>query len=225
MVEYTKGQEMVARALLDSPKRLDEIREKTNLDAVDLNEALKGLIQLRVVELKDDKYKLMDIITNTLSKKGSFEANFMIEGISSDREVLKQRMKVMEEKIRLKIRPLKIEMAKPVENEKMWSMFIEFNAQFRDLHSLVDAIINYGPSSVELLKPEKAELDQYHLQSLISDITSAVHYYASVILNATLLLQKSRNEVILLQNELAKTLQKNTEKAPKNSTSKATKKG
>jgi len=214
---------MIARSLLDGPKKLIEIKEKTKLDAVDLNEAIKGLIKLRVVETVGQKYKLIDAVTKALSGVCKFEAIFIIEGVAGTEEVVKKRMKILEEKIRLKIKPKKIYIAEPVFEDKQWSMFIEFTSEFKNIHELISAIVNYGPSSVEILRPQSVELDSYNLQRLSSDLTSAVHYYATVILNATLYIEKLRGEVARLQDELAKTLQEKKQKSPKNSTSKAKK--
>jgi len=223
MVEYTKGQELIARSLLDGPKTLMEIKKKVDMEATDLNESLKQLIKVRVVERDGEKYNLIEEVTKALDQNQAFEAVFIIEGISPEKDILEKRMKVMEEKIRLHLKPKEIDVAKPIQDEKQWSMFIECTVGFKGIHEFFNAIVSYGPSSVEVIKPKSVELDSYNLQRLISDLTSTIHYYTSVILNSSLVITKLKQENAKLRNDLAKTLQSEKQKPSKNSTSKAIK--
>jgi len=223
MVEYTKGQELIARSLLDGPKTLMEIKKKVDMDATDLNEGLKQLIKVRVVERDGEKYNLIEEVTKALDQNQAFEAVFIIEGISPEKDILEKRMKVLEEKVRLHLKPKEIDIATPIQDENQWSMFIECTIGFKGIHELFNAIVSYGPSSVEVTKPNNVELDSYNLQRLASDLTSTIHYYTSIILNSSMVITKLKQENAQLKNDLAKTLQSETQKTSKNSTSKATK--
>ena len=42
-------------------------------------------------------------------------------------------------------------------------------------------IIQYGPSSVEVLKPDKADFTAQEMQEILNEVTSSVHYYIGLI--------------------------------------------
>ena len=47
---------------------------------------------------------------------------------------------------------------------------------------MVMFIISYGPSSIELIKPKKTELTQNEMQEILHQMSSAVYYYTSLII-------------------------------------------
>jgi len=57
-MRYSEEQQKIAKVLLEGPKTLEQLREATGLDAKKLNEELKELLKLKVVERKIDKSEL-----------------------------------------------------------------------------------------------------------------------------------------------------------------------
>ena len=198
--------------------------EGRNLDIIkSITDEIESVDGVKLLDVDPGKDTNRTVVTVVGTPDEVVEAVFIVEGISTEKEVLQKRMKILEEKIRLNLKPKEIDSVEPLQDKNQWSMFIEFTAEFRDIHTFLGAIVNYGPSSVEVIKPDHIELDSYHLQKLVSDFTSAIHYYTSVILNATLLISSLKQEKARLDQELAKTLQSESSKASKNSTSKAQK--
>ncbi len=185
MVEYSEEQKRIAKLLLEKPMTLEELREKSGLSASAVNDALAGLVKLRVVERVENKYKLIDLIEKKLKPQveDNVRAVLIIEGISPEKEALEKQMALLEDKIKLE--PMKIIRFEKGEVEKQdedYSSFFEIEAWFSSLEDLFKVIINYGPSSVHLLEPKSFSLKANEAQSLVNTVVSAVHYYTSLII-------------------------------------------
>ena len=61
------------------------------------------------------------------------------------------------------------------------STFMETKITVPKFTDMLYLVMNYGPSSVEVLEPEKTELTMEELQSALNDLSSAVHYYTSLV--------------------------------------------
>lgn len=194
MVEYTDEQLKIARTLLEEPKTIEELRKELDIDAKQLNEELKEMINLKVVELKNDKYKLIDYIEGQTKKEeveGKYTIRFMIEGSSKNKEAVEAEMDKLMKKIKdepykkLKLRkesPEKKTIEKNGEKQETYSAFIETEVSTPKLSDIVYLIVNYGPSSVEVLEPESTEVKIDELQKSLNNMASGIHYYIGLIL-------------------------------------------
>ena len=67
MVNYSEKQQKLARLLLEGPRTLEELREETGIPANELNEELKGMLNLKViVRDNEDRYKLTSFVEEQL---------------------------------------------------------------------------------------------------------------------------------------------------------------
>lgn len=190
MVEFSPEQQRIARSLLKKEKSIEELRDELGIPASRLNDELKGLIQLKLVEkLEDNRYKLIDYVLKgvTSGKKpaeGQYKINMIVEGISTDEEALKKEMEVLERKLKAEsYKLLRFEKSEIVKDEENYSMFINVDFSVPDFSDTIYLIIQYGPSSVELLEPHEVKLELSQAQEVLNEVASAVHYYVSLILN------------------------------------------
>jgi len=195
MVEYTEDQQKVAKHLLDGPKTIEELRKELDLSANTLNSALKELLKLKVVEREDSKYKLIDYITKKVKGgekmeekdidfRGKYRVKMIIEALSQDKEALQRQCDILENKISKeeKISVIDFEKGEILKQEENYTAFFDIEIETKTFKDVIHMIINYGPSSVELIEPEKLELNLNQSQELLNEISSAVHYYVAFIL-------------------------------------------
>ena len=189
MVEYTAEQQKIAKLLLEKPRTLEELRESLGLDASSLNKELSGLIKLRVIERKEEKYKLIDIVEKAVkgasSKpiEGKFQTHFIIEATSQDKESVEKQLGLLEEKIKKEnVRVDDLKRLEAIENQGFYNAYIEVTISADTLFDMIGFIINYGPSSVEVIKPKSIELTAKQLQDIQQQISSAVYYYTTLII-------------------------------------------
>ncbi len=189
MVEYSEVQQKIAKSLLESPKTLEELREELGVSASELNEELAGLLKLRVVERKEDKYKLIDLVEKAVKGaankpiEGKFQAYFIIEATSLDKESLEKQLGLLEEKIKKEnVRVDEIKRLDAIENKGVYNAYIETTISADSLFDMINFVINYGPTSVEVIKPKTEELNTRQIQEILQQVSSAVYYYTTLII-------------------------------------------
>jgi DNA-binding MarR family transcriptional regulator len=198
MVTFSSEQQKIARSLLKKEKTVEELRKELGIPANKLNEELKSLIQMKLVEKRDnDRYCLLNYIVRGISMprkelKGHYKVNMIIEGLSSDEKALEKEMEVLEKRLKMeKYHLLKFEKSDISKEENNYTCFFNVNVSVPEFSDLIYLIVQYGPSSVELLEPTQVTLDLSEAQEVLNEVASAVHYYVSFILQ-------------LKQNELSK---------------------
>ena len=81
---------------------------------------------------------------------------------------------------------VKHNMSKPKEVEKykgFYSIFTEFEIEFDNVSDLLNVCFDYMPSSVEILEPEKLELDRDYLMGLTNDVLAKLHEWDMLVKN------------------------------------------
>ena len=189
MVSFSPEQQKIARSLLKKDKTIEELREELGVPANRLNEELKTLIQLKLVEKTDNnKYKLIDYVLKgvVMPKKeveGKYKVNMIIEGLSSYEGALEKEIEVLEKKLKNeKYKILKFEKSDIAKEKDNYTQFFNVDISVPEFSDIVYLIVQYGPSSVELLEPTEVKLNLSEAQEVLNEIASAVHYYVSFIL-------------------------------------------
>ncbi len=88
-----------------------------------------------------------------------------------------------------------------IKDSKIWSGFVEFHCEIKDVSTLIGLIFDYMPSSVEILEPETVTEDTPDLNGILNDLAARLHQY-----DATIKTMKAQTTV--LGRELAKELEK-----------------
>lgn len=190
MVAFSPEQQQIARSLLNKQKTIEELREELGVPVTKLNEQLKQLIQMKLVEKTgENKYKLIDYVLKGVNmpvekKEGEFVFNMIVEGISNDEQALAKQMEVLESKLKAeKFKLLKFEKSDVAHEKDSYTMFFNADIAVPEFSDIIYLIVQYGPSSVELLEPDKVELDLSQTQTVLNEVASAIHYYVSLILH------------------------------------------
>src|SRR3989338_5918170 len=191
---FSGEQAKIAKALLAGDKSVEELRLETGISAGALNEGLRGLIKLRLVEKsKENKYKLIDVVLKGAGSRPSVEGNKMgkkpvnlkffmiVEAGSDSREALEEQFKVIEERLRkepyefFKFEKSTVEELIPEEGsrahgkgvERMFAQHLELEVGVPSFRDVVYLIISYGPSGIELLEPSELELKASDVQAAL----------------------------------------------------------
>lgn len=64
--------------------------------------------------------------------------------------------------------------------EKGYSHVIEMRADFDNFQKVVEAVINYGPTYVQMEGPDKYELDLRESQDTLQSVANTMHQYAQM---------------------------------------------
>lgn len=79
----------------------------------------------------------------------------------------------------LKKQGLEVELEKyeePKKQEKLFSQFVELQIKFNNVQELIDFCFDSMPSSVEVLSPEKIELDMAYFEQVLNDFQAKLHH-------------------------------------------------
>ncbi len=190
MPSFSDDQKKIALLLLSEPKTEEELHKQLNLPYDRLSVDLKEMLKLGLV-LKEGyptKYRLRQDIIDELKKrkniaeKDSFKIKIraIIEMKAVEENLLKKHLgkikKAIEEEPSYTI--YFINEAEIVEDGEMYGSFIETILTVKDFPSLVRFLFYYGPSSVEVIKPERIEFSQYEFQEGLMSLSEIFQGYA-----------------------------------------------
>ncbi|MEM0372446.1 MAG: hypothetical protein QXO69_01195 [archaeon] len=205
MVDFSQEEQKIAKLLLAHPKTAEELRKESSLTLPQVNEALKKLIKLRLVErTEDEKYKLVSIVEQGVRGKSAgevidnYRVKLTIEALSQSKEALEKQMELLESKLRSeRVRVHSLERASAEQQGENFTSFISLDCSATSFSDVINLIINYGPSSIELVKPKEVRLSLSEAQEALNEVASAVHYYISLILSlkyAELMQKKTKSQ-------------------------------
>ena len=126
-------------------------------------------------------------------------ARVIIEIMASPKEHVKEVLDLVTEKLKNEknFKIVKSETSKIKEIKGFYSAFSEFEIEFETIADLLNLCFDYMPSSVEILEPEKIELDSHYFMDLTNDILAKLHQWDMLIKNVhakNLVLTKRLNE-------------------------------
>lgn len=84
-----------------------------------------------------------------------------------------------------------------IEKTKMFSGFVEIEADIQDISTLIGLIFDWMPSSVEIIEPEKTAENTRELSNVLNDLAGRLHLYDSAV-------KKLKAKTVILTRELAK---------------------
>lgn len=113
------------------------------------------------------------------------KAIVVIELMGSPKEHIESLMKEIVENLK-KEKDVKVhneKMSDTAEVKGFWSSFAEMEIEVKDIGKLVDISFDYMPSSIEILEPEKTEVDMKYMGDFINDLLARLHRYDMLIKN------------------------------------------
>ncbi|MCR4368320.1 MAG: hypothetical protein NUV67_00240 [archaeon] len=202
MSRFTDEQKRIALLLLSSPKTVEDLNKQLGIPFDDLNDSLKQMVRLKLVKVEGypSKYKLMENIVTAvrrrkeIAEKDPFDMRIkaVIEIRAVEEDFLKKNMDTLEKKLRenKNYTIYDIYRAKAISELNHYTAYLEVNMSAKDFTSLVQFMYFFGPTSVEVLKPQKVVLSMDDLQDALMEMAEMIQSY-----NASMLKSMSKDEL------------------------------
>lgn len=125
---------------------------------------------------------------NKKMKEGWVRTSMMIEAMAISKDAVESALKKhvgrMEKEKCLFIYKKDFQETKEVEKPlpnipKGFSQVVDIEAVAENFDRLVYIVLNYGPSSIEILEPEKMEIDIGQAQGILNTIATMIHRFAA----------------------------------------------
>ncbi len=189
-MKITETQANIARQLVEGPKSLNELAQALGLGKEELEKELEGLLKLGLVRKSKQGYRLAEAVRRGLTEgvelkpeDYKFRAYVMVEGVSEDKGKLEEMQKKVVERFKndsyFQVIDLNVE--ETLENDGVFTSMFEAEVVAKGFEDLIYLVINYGPSSIELIEPGKFEMKASEAQGVLIDVANMVHAYSQVI--------------------------------------------
>jgi len=190
MPKFSDNQKKIALLLLSEPKTEEDLHKQLNIPYDKLEVDLKEMLKLGLVvkEGYPTKYTLRQDIIGELQKRKKIaeEDSFKIKlrAIIELRAIESNLLKKHLEKIKEALEKEKnftiygVNVADIAEEEDMFSSFVEVTLTVKDFPTLIRFLFYYGPTTVEVMKPEKIEFSQYEFQEGLVELSEIFQKYA-----------------------------------------------
>jgi hypothetical protein len=190
MAEISEIQKKISKSLMVKAKTAEELAGGAKLSYFEVMEELKEMLkkELIVKEGFPTKYALKkEIVQKVEERKAIEEKDFfkirlscIIEVKALEEELLKKSLKEIGEMLRAEpvFTIYNIRTAEIIQDGEYYSSFLEANLTVKDFRSLVHLMYYYAPIAIEVLKPDKIELQARDLQEALIDMSELIHAYA-----------------------------------------------
>ena len=124
----------------------------------------------------------------------------IIEILGSPKEHVEEIINKVVKKIETEEKDIKLLNGKSYEATEvkgLWSTFAELELEFNKLYDLIGFSFDYMPSVIEILEPEKMNIEMGDVNELLNDLLAKLHNYDMVTKNLSA-------ENILLKRQLEK---------------------
>jgi len=195
MAQFSDEQKKIALLLLSEPKTEEDLHKQLNLPYDKLSFELKDMLKLGLI-LKEGyptKYRLRQDIINELAKRKKISEDdafkikirSIIEIKAIEENLLKKSLNKIKEAIEKEptFTVYGITQAEIVEEDDMYSSFLEVTITVKDFPALVKFLFYYGPSSIEVMKPQKIEISQFEFQEGLISLSEIFQKYAEYFQN------------------------------------------
>lgn len=132
-------------------------------------------------------------------KEDKVKARIVVEIAGTPKEHVEETMKMVIDKLKefkgVKLLKETTYKAEQVEQLKgMWSSFSDLDIEVDNVEILAAVCFDFMPSSVEILKPEKLEMESKVIMDVFNDLLAKLHQYDMVVknLNAENILLKKK---------------------------------
>ena len=121
-------------------------------------------------------------------EEGWIRAWLAFEALAVKEEVTKSSLESlfnrMESDKRVRVYKKEFSDIKRVENplqgvKEAWSQIIKMEIVSKKLHDLVGFVIDFGPSSIEILEPKKFETEMGEAQNILNSVAEMIHRFAA----------------------------------------------
>lgn len=191
--KFSEDQKKIALLLMHTPKTAEELNKQLNIPYSRLMEELKGMLRLKVVEREGfpTKYRLKQDIALEVKRRQKIaeedQNKIRIKAFIEMQAIEEQLLKKQLDKLELALQQDKdftvysLEKAPVEQSGEYYSSYIELNFTVKNFSSLVRFMFFYGPTAVEVIKPERIDFAAQDLQDGLMDLATMVQKYAEFI--------------------------------------------
>jgi len=112
----------------------------------------------------------------------TIKSKMIIETIGSPKEALTKTLEKVLGILKERTKITKSKIAEPEKaGETVFSSFLEFEAEVEDFEKLIGIILDFGPTNIEILKPDKFEINQTKIQNSLNDLILKINEYSNKI--------------------------------------------
>jgi len=211
MPTFNEDQKRISLLLLHKPKTIEELNKQLNIPHSQLNNELKEMLKVGVLEKEGGfptKYKLKSSITEAVLKRKEIEAGdenrllrlrAIIEASAIEQELLEKSLKKIEAALKKEENFTVYDciLQKTIKEGEHFHSYLEVNLSVKNFQALMRLMLFFGPTSVEIIKPEKYELSIQEMQDGLMDLAEMVHAY-----NDYLLKQMNKRDLEEFHNKL-----------------------
>lgn len=191
--KISEEQKKIALLLMYEPKTIEDLFKQLSLPYNTLSEELRKMMQAGLVEKKGfpTKYSLKQVIKDEINRRKEIQEKdenkirllITIEAQAIEPNLLEKNMKKIEEALK-KEKNLTIYDSSIAEIQKEgehYSTFLEANLSVKNFQTLIALMFFYAPTSIEVIKPKKIELNALDLQDGLIDLSDMITKYANYI--------------------------------------------
>jgi hypothetical protein len=103
-------------------------------------------------------------------------AQFIVEISGKPKEKVDQALEIIGKKLEenFKVQNIEIEKSEPDENNVMFHGLIDVSIKFNEIKEILNFIIDYTPTSIEIIEPEELELNNSDLNEILNDLSNMI---------------------------------------------------
>jgi len=189
-------EKLIALELLSEAKTEQELikalSKKEEFSEEKFRKALNHLKELEFIEEKEGKLNLSKELLDEFKKRKEIEEkdsfrlkiHAFIEIQAIERNLLEQQIEKIEEALKKEkdFTIYSLHKEEIIKLEENYSSFIDVVLSFKNFQALIKFILFYGPTSIEIIKPERIEFSAFELQEGLLDLIGMLQKYAAVTL-------------------------------------------
>lgn len=111
------------------------------------------------------------------------KVRFIIEVAGYPKDHVENTMKAVVEKLKKEKKVMRYNIFEAEQKEKLFSTFSEVEIEVEDFDELIGICFDYMPSSVEILKPSKINLESKEFENIINDLLAKLHQHDMIMKN------------------------------------------
>jgi hypothetical protein len=190
MVSFSDEQKKIALLLLNEPKTEEELNKQLNIPYDKLTHELKTMLKLNLIQKEGypTKYRLRkDIVEKIQERKKISEidafkirVSAIIEFKAIEESLLKRHVKKIAQALKKEknITIYDIEEAEVIKEDEMYSAYLDINFTVKNFSALIKFLFYYGPTNIEVLRPNKIEISQFEFQEGLIELSDIFQKYA-----------------------------------------------
>mgnify|MGYP000335993979 CR=1 FL=1 len=188
-MKFSELQKRIAISLINGSKTAEDLAKELNASYAEIIDELKKMMKLNLIEKEGfpTKYKLKEFIVNELKRRreiasadpNKLRLKAIIEVKAISEELLKKELQKVKELLQNEkdFTIYSITVADPIKEAEHYSAYLDVELSLKDFRAISKLLFFYGPTALEVLKPEKITFAADDLQDALVEMASYIHSY------------------------------------------------